>query len=118
MFIIPCIFFGLDSFPSLERIQPKIIFKNTMNARLSGFKLMPYSLLKCVFLCSLSIHNLIISLKHRLNNSSSLDYIFKLKALFGYDYIQGSCFPSQQVGHKVYLFKMSIDGVAFEFNLV
>jgi hypothetical protein len=44
MFIITCILFGSGSFPSLEIIKPKIIPKNTINAHLSRFKLMPYFL--------------------------------------------------------------------------
>jgi len=44
MFTIAYIFFGSGSFRSLEIIKPKIILENTMNARLSRFKLMPYFL--------------------------------------------------------------------------
>jgi hypothetical protein len=44
MFLITYIFFGSDSFPSLETIKPKIIPENTINAHLSRFNLMPYSL--------------------------------------------------------------------------
>jgi hypothetical protein len=44
-------------------------------------------LLKFAPLCSLGIHNLIASLKHRPSNFGSIDCILKLKALFGYDYI-------------------------------
>ncbi len=44
MFAIACIFFRFGNFPSLETIKPKIIFENTINAHLFGFKLMPYSL--------------------------------------------------------------------------
>jgi hypothetical protein len=44
-------------------------------------------LLKFVPLCSLGIHNLIVSLKHYLGNFNSIDCILKLKALFGYNYI-------------------------------
>jgi len=68
--------------------------------------------------CSLGIHNLIVSLKHHPNNWGSTDWIFKLKVLSGYDYIQDNCFLSQRVGQKVYLFKMSINGVASEFDIV
>ncbi len=75
-------------------------------------------LLKYTPLCSFSIRNLITSLKHHPNNSSSIDCILKLKALSCYNYIQNSCFPSQHDGQKVYLFKMSIDRVAFGFDLV
>jgi hypothetical protein len=74
------------------------------------------TLLKFVLLCFLGIHNLIASLKHRFDNLGSLDCIFKFKALSGYDYIQNNYFLSQQVGQKVYLFKMFVDGVAF--NLI
>jgi hypothetical protein len=51
-------------------------------------------------------------LKHRLVTWALL------KALFGYNYIQDSCFHGQHVGQKVYLFKMFVDGIAFEFDLV
>jgi hypothetical protein len=44
-------------------------------------------LLKFAPLCSHGIHNFITSLKHCSSNSSSIDYIVKLKVLFGYDYI-------------------------------
>ncbi len=37
-------FFGFGDFPYLEIIKPNVIPKNTINAHLSGFKLMPYSL--------------------------------------------------------------------------
>jgi hypothetical protein len=42
MFIIACILFGFGSFPSLETIKPNIIPKNTINAHLFKFKLLPY----------------------------------------------------------------------------
>jgi hypothetical protein len=44
MLIIVCIFFGSGSFPSLETIKSKMILENTINAHLSGFSLIPYSL--------------------------------------------------------------------------
>ncbi len=44
MFIIACIFFGFGSFLFLETIKPEIILENTINAHISGFKLMPYFL--------------------------------------------------------------------------
>jgi len=44
-------------------------------------------LLKFIPLCSLGIRNLIASLKHCPSNFGSIDYILKLKALFGYHYI-------------------------------
>jgi hypothetical protein len=75
-------------------------------------------LLKCAPLCSLGIHNFIVSLKHCLDNSSSIDCILKLKELYGYDYIHDRCFPSQQARQKAYLFKMFINGAASKFDLV
>ncbi len=69
-------------------------------------------------LCSPSIHNLIVSLKHHLGNLGSIDYILKLKTLFGYDYTYDNFFPCQQVVQKVYLFKMFVYGVASKFDLV
>ncbi len=75
-------------------------------------------LLKFALMCFPGICNLIVSLKHHLNNSSSFNCIFKLKAWFGYDYILDNCFFGQRVGQKVYLFKMSIDGIVFGFDLV
>jgi hypothetical protein len=44
MFMIACIFFGSSSFPSLKIMKPKIILENTINAHLSIFRLMSYSL--------------------------------------------------------------------------
>jgi hypothetical protein len=52
-------------------------------------------LLKFIPLCSLDIHNFIISLKHHHGNSNSIECILKLKALFGYDYIQDFFFLGQ-----------------------
>jgi hypothetical protein len=75
-------------------------------------------LLKFTPLCSPGIHNLIISLKHRPSNSNSLDCTLKLKAQSSYNYIQDNYFHGQHVGQKVYLFKMSVDGVISEFDLV
>jgi len=46
-------------------------------------------------LCSPSIHNLIVSLKHHLGNLDFIDCILKLKALFGYDYTYEFFFPCQ-----------------------
>ncbi len=69
-------------------------------------------------LCSLGICTLIVSLKHCRGNSGSIDCILKLKALSSYNYIQNNCFLSQQVGQKVYLFKIFIDGIVFKFDLV
>jgi hypothetical protein len=57
-------------------------------------------LLKCPPLCSLGIHNFIISLKHCLDNSSSIDCILKLKALYGYDYIHDRCFLVNKQGKR------------------
>jgi hypothetical protein len=45
------------------------------------------TLLKFAPMCFLGICNLIASLKHHLDNLISFYCIFKLKALFGYDYI-------------------------------
>jgi hypothetical protein len=44
MFTIACLFLGSGSLPSLETIKLKIIAKNTINAHLSGFRLLSYSL--------------------------------------------------------------------------
>jgi len=52
-------------------------------------------LLKFTPLCSLTIHNFVASLKHHLDNPSPFDCIFKLKALFGYNYIKDSYFLDQ-----------------------
>ncbi len=58
---------------------------------LEGEKLDQTSL-KFIPWCSSGICNLIASLKHHLGNLGSIDYILKLKALFGYDYIQDNFF--------------------------
>jgi len=44
MFTIACVLFYFGSLPFLETIKPNIILESTINAHLSGFKLMPYSL--------------------------------------------------------------------------
>jgi hypothetical protein len=44
-------------------------------------------LLNFVALCSPGIHNFIASLKHCPSNSIFIDYILRLKTLYGYDYI-------------------------------
>jgi hypothetical protein len=75
-------------------------------------------LLKFTPLCSPNIRNLIVSLNHNFDNPSSFDCILKLKTLSSYDYIQDNYFPSQQVRQKVYLFKMSINGVVSIFDSV
>ncbi len=69
-------------------------------------------------LCSLGICNLIVSPKHRLGKLNPIDCILKLKALFGYNYIQDNFFPNQQARQKVYLFKVFIDGTTSKFDLV
>jgi hypothetical protein len=75
------------------------------------------TLLKFTPLCFPDIHNFITSLKHRPSNLSSINYILKLKAMSSYDFIKDNCFLGQQVGQKVYLFKVSMDGVVFGFDL-
>jgi hypothetical protein len=44
MFTIACMFFGSSDFLFLETIKPNITSENTINAHLSRFRLMPYSL--------------------------------------------------------------------------
>ncbi len=83
---------------------------------LKGEKL-DQALLKFTPLCFPNIHNFIASLKHHPSNLGSIDYILKLKAMSSYDFIKDNCFLGQQVGQKVYLFKMSMDGVVFIFDL-
>jgi hypothetical protein len=52
-------------------------------------------LLKFAPLCSLNMRNLVVSLKHHLNNPSPLDCILKLKALSGHNYIKDNYFLDQ-----------------------
>ncbi len=75
-------------------------------------------LLKFAPLCFLGIRNLIVSLKHCFDNMCFVYSIFKLKALFNYDYIRDNCFPGQQITQKVYLFKMYVDGIASKFDFI
>ncbi len=84
---------------------------------LKGEKL-NHTSLKFATLCSFSIRNLIVSLKHRLANSSFIGCILKLKALSNCDYIQDNFFLGQRVGEKKYLFKMFVDGIGSKFDLV
>jgi hypothetical protein len=48
----------------------------------------------------------------------SFDSIIMLKSLTPYDYIQDSCFPRQQYGQKIYLFKMLVEGDGCRIDLV
>ncbi len=75
-------------------------------------------LLKFAPLCFLGMRNLIFSLKHYPNNLGFLDYIFKLKALSGYDYIQDNYSFNQHARQEVYLFKMYVNGATSKFDLV
>jgi hypothetical protein len=52
-------------------------------------------LLKFIPLWCRNIYNLIVSLKHYHDNPSSLDYILKLKVLFGYNHIKNNYYLGQ-----------------------
>lgn len=75
-------------------------------------------MLKFAPFCSLNIGNLISLFKHHLGNMGFIDSIITLKALSHYNYIQDSCFPRQQNGQKVYLFKMLVDGDGYGVDLM
>ncbi len=57
-----------------------------------------------------NIHNLIPFFKHH-ENGGYIDSILELKSKSQYDYIQECCFLGQVIGQKVFIFKMSINGV-------
>jgi hypothetical protein len=63
------------------------------------------------------VHNFIASLKHH-PCGGYIDNIFELKSKSLYDYIQKCCFPGQVFGQKVFIFKMSINGVGSGVSLV
>ncbi len=64
-----------------------------------------------------NIHNLVASFKHHLGGGY-IDSILELKSKSQYDYIQEYCFLGQVLGQKVFIFKMSINGVGSGVNLV
>jgi hypothetical protein len=47
-----------------------------------------------------------------------MDNIFFLKSKSPYDYIQGNCCLRQMVGQKVFMFRMSLYGLASGIDLV
>ncbi len=69
-------------------------------------------------LCSFNIQNLIASFKHNASTRSPVDNILFLKSKSPYDYIQDNCFHGQMVGQKMFLFKMSLYGLASWVDLV
>jgi hypothetical protein len=84
---------------------------------LKGDKL-NHTMLKFVPFCSLNIGNFISSFKHHSKNLGFIDSIITLKALSHYNYIQDNCFPRQQNGQKVCLFKMLVDGDGYVVDLM
>jgi hypothetical protein len=61
-------------------------------------------------LSSLNVENLVVSFKHQPRNKRYVSSIFALKANNVYYYIYDNCFPRQQIGKKMFLFKMSMHG--------
>ncbi len=61
--------------------------------------------------------NLIALFKHCFSGGY-VDNILELKSKTRYDYIKECCFLGQIFGQKVFLFKMSIDGVKSEMGLI
>jgi hypothetical protein len=68
-------------------------------------------------LSSLNVWNLVASFKHHYNGGY-IDNILELKSKNRYDYIEECCFLGQISSQKVFLFKMSIDGVKNEMGFI
>ncbi len=68
-------------------------------------------------LSSPNVCNLIAFVKHR-RGGGYIDSILELKFKSQYDYIQECCFPRHVFGQKVFIFKMSINGVGSGVNFI
>ncbi len=69
-------------------------------------------------LCFPNICNLVVLFKCHPTNRGYIDNILLFKSKSSYNYIQNNCFFRQFSNQKVFLFKMSIDGVANGVDLV
>ncbi len=68
-------------------------------------------------LSSLSVRNLIASFRHH-SKGGYIDSIFESKSKSRYNYIQDCYFPKHIHGQKVFVFKMSINGVENGVNFI
>ncbi len=73
---------------------------------------------KFITLFSPNVWNLIASFTHRLGNRGYVSSIFALKVNNGHYYIQDNYFLGQQIGEKMFMFKMSLHGNGSYFDLV
>jgi hypothetical protein len=73
---------------------------------------------KFIALSSLNVWNVIASFMHRPGNKGYVFSIFSLKVNNGYYYIQDNYFLRQQIGEKMFVFKMSLHGDGRYFDLV
>ncbi len=64
-----------------------------------------------------SVRKLVVFFKHH-SRGGYIDNILELKSKSRYDYIQECCFLGQVHGQKVFIFKMSINGVGSGISLV
>jgi len=97
----------------MEQIQDKFYELNSPNVRnlVAFFK----HHLKGGYIDS--VRNLVVFFKHH-SRGGYIDSIFELKSKSQYDYIQECCFLGQVYGQKVFIFKMSINGVGSGVSLV
>ncbi len=65
---------------------------------------------KFMVLSSPNIRNLIASFKHQPRNRGYISNILTFKVNSGYYFIQDNYFIGQQIGKKVFMFKMSMHG--------
>jgi hypothetical protein len=73
---------------------------------------------KFIVLFSPYVWNLVASFKYRLGDIGYISSILAFKTNNGYCYIQDSCFPRQQLGDKLLMFKMSMHGNGSGYDLV
>jgi hypothetical protein len=73
---------------------------------------------KFIVLSSPNICNLVASFKHQPRNKRYVTNIFILKAKNGYCFNHDNCFPRQQNGKKMFLFKMFMRGNSNGYDLI
>lgn len=73
---------------------------------------------KFTTLCFPNVRNLVTSFKHHFLHKMYVSNILALKYKNGYEYIQDSCFPRENYGKKMLLFKMFMHGIVSGCDLV
>jgi hypothetical protein len=73
---------------------------------------------KFITLFSPNVRNLDASFKHQLGNIAYVFNILVLKVNNGYCFILDGCFPRQQIGEKMFLFKIFVHGNGSGYDLI